>query len=194
MDPATPGGGTPTTQWAPHSWWVGDDARSEDGIPSDHHPLQLPPATSDSQRRRSQLAAGDADTVPHRDPRSIFGDLPNSSFNPDSLGDPIQRELQLRAMEPAAVQTSPAPAVTFANISMQPSAEFESGDRVSLTYWREECGRLQDQLASLAREKERYVAQSTYYLHWFLCSTTSLGRCYCKRFYCSKQGVPHENT
>lgn len=169
MDPATTGGGTPTTQWAPQSWWVGDDARSEDGFPSDHHPLQLPPATSGSQRRRSQLSAGDdADTdqgriqqqgVPHRDPRSMFGDLPNSSLNPDLLGDPIQRELELRAAESAAVQTSPAPthtpAVTFADIPMQPSAELGSGDRASLTYWREECGRLQDQLAGLAREKER---------------------------------------
>lgn len=156
MDPANAGSGTPTTRWAPQSWWVGDDARSEDGYASDRHPMQLPPAVSGSQRRRSQLSAVDPDTVrdqiqqqgmPYRDPRSMFGDLPNSSFNPDSLGDPIQRELELRAAESAAVRRplADAPAVTFADTSRPRSPMF----------WRDECGRLQDQLASLVRERER---------------------------------------
>lgn len=162
MDPANAGGGTPTTQWAPQSWWVGDDARSEDGYANDGHQLQL------SRRRRSQLSGVDADTdqgrlqqqqgAPYRDPRSMFGDLPNSSFNPEVLGDPIQRELELRAAEAAAVRRSPADAtaaVTFADISRQPSPELGSGDGATHVFWRDECARLQGQLASLAREKER---------------------------------------
>lgn len=166
MDPANAGGATPTSQWAPQSWWVGDGERSKDGYTSDHHLLHLPPATIGSQRRRSQLSAVDPDTdegqiqqqhVPYRDPRSMFGDLPNSSFNPESLDDPIQRELKLRGAESAAVQRSPtvAPAVTFADISRQSSAEPRSGDRASLIFWRDEYRRLQGQLASLAKDRER---------------------------------------
>ena len=163
MDPETEGS-TPTSQWAaPQAWWVGDDAKSEDGNASNHFS-----SSSGNGRRRSRLmytaeAGSTGEGVPRRDPRSLFGDLPNSSVNPDSLGDPIQRELELRAAGVGSLQRSPAPAaaaagpltVTFAD-SARPYGDSSHGNGTDIHgFWRDECGRLQSQIASLDRERER---------------------------------------
>lgn len=104
--------------------------------------------------------------APHRDPRSLFGDLPNSSFNPDLLGDPIQRELELRVAEADSLQRSPAAVavaaaasgpltVTFADTARPRSDDFGGNFTDVHGFWRDECGRLQGQIANLARERER---------------------------------------
>lgn len=173
MDPEAEGS-TPTSQWAPpQSWWVGNDARSDDGNADDLHQPYLP-SGSRNGRRRSRLtftaeAGSTGEGVPHRDPRSLFGDLPNSSLDPDSLGDPIQRELELRAAGAgslqrgltAAVVPTEGPAgpltVTFADSARPRSDNFRgNGNSTDVHgFWRDECGRLQGQIASLDRERER---------------------------------------
>lgn len=159
---------TPTSQWAtPQSWWVGDDARSEDGNANDHRQPHFP-SSSRNGRRRSRLVftaetGSTGEGAPIRDPRSLFGDLPNSSLNPDSLGDPVQRELELRAAGAGSLQLSPSPAaaatgpltVTFADFA-RPYGDSSRGNGTHAHgFWREECGRLQGQIASLDRERER---------------------------------------
>lgn len=94
----------------------------------------------------------------------MFGDLPNSSLDPDLLGDPIQRELERRAAEADAIQREPAGAiiatgprtVTFADSTRQQPGAGPSGNGTnSHEFWQIECSRLEGQIAGLAREKER---------------------------------------
>lgn len=171
MDPDV-GGITPTSQWRPtQSWWVGDDARSDDGGSNlaDSHQVAT---ASNTDRRRSQQAANlDTGTEPDRlqqpqhgvslaDPLCMFGPLPNSSFD-GVLDNHAQRELERQGAEVVVAQErlSNDPgrrlSVSFADTARLPSdrdGEYGcSGD-----FWRDECGRLQTQLASLASEKERY--------------------------------------
>lgn len=175
MDPEAEGS-TPTSQWAPpQSWWVGDDARSEDGHTDDLRQPYLPSSSRNGRRRSRLMFAAETESTgedaPHRDPRSLFGDLPNSSLDPDVLGDPIQRELELRAAGAGTVRRSPtaaaaaAPAeaaagpltVTFADSARSYSDNFRgNGNGADVHgFWRDECGRLQGQIASLDRERER---------------------------------------
>lgn len=104
--------------------------------------------------------------VPNRDPRSLFGDLPNSSLNPDLLGDPIQRELELHPAGSGASQRNPTAAaaaaggplttVAFADTARPHRDGFFGGNSTDIHgFWRDECGRLQGQIANLARERER---------------------------------------
>lgn len=166
------GGITPTSQWRPtQSWWVGDDARSDDGGSNLLDNSQLAPTSPD--RRRSQQVATleiepeadraqqPQDGVPVADPLCMFGPLPNSSFS-GALDNPVQRELERRDAEEAVVApqrrlSSDAGrrlAVSFADTAGLRS-EGDGGNSSSRDFWRDECGRLQVQLASLATEKER---------------------------------------
>lgn len=164
MDPEE--GSTPTAQWAASpSWWVGDDLRSDDGNRDEHLPLAAPARSSDIRRSSHLAAAASEEGAPHRprDSRRMFGDLPNSSLDPDVLGDPIQRELERRAAGPDVIQREPAEAtvaigpriVTFADSTRQPGAALSGNGTNSHGFWQIECSRLQGQIASLAREKER---------------------------------------
>ncbi|CAN0421563.1 unnamed protein product, partial [Ectocarpus sp. 12 AP-2014] len=94
---------------------------------------------------------------------------PNSSLDQDLLGDPIQREQELREAEDATVWRRPPhsdsgaaaggdvrPAVSFADTTRLPGENEVGGDGRSQSFWRGECGRLQRKLASLSRERERW--------------------------------------
>ena len=129
------GGSTPPSEWiAPPSWWVGADLaggqgdhhnRANDGGTGSRNHEQreeqkkLLRASNDGHRQRaSTLVSFEPEEnrvrippekqpgVVGRDPRSMFGDLPNSSFDTDLLGDPIRRELDQRG-ELTAANTIP---------------------------------------------------------------------------------------
>lgn len=181
---------TPTSQWAAgQSWWVGDEVKSDDGnttnaqlSPSGGTRRRLSRLTSEveavteagriQQRQQQQQLQQQQQDVRERDPRRMFGDLPNSSLDQDLLGDPIQREQELRAAGDATVWRRPPhsgsgaaaaaagdvrPAVSFADTNRLSGEEEVGGDSRSQSFWEDECGRLQKQLASLARERERCV-------------------------------------
>lgn len=119
------GGSTPPSEWiAPPSWWVGAElargqgdrhnTADDGGTGSRNHEQReeqkkLLQASNDGHRQRaSTLVSFEPDEnslriPPERqrgvvggDPRSMFGDLPNSSFDTALLGDPIKRELDQR--------------------------------------------------------------------------------------------------
>lgn len=171
-------GSTPTSQWRPSpSWWVGDDARSEDGRSNLTGHEQAPPRRSSRLSQEMSTLESDhsniiqqaQESVTQADPRSMFGPLPNSSFN-DVLDNPIQRELERREVK-AAERTTAEVAVAqrrpSAVADRQQAASFADATRQSIggawehsareNFWRDECSRLQVQLASLSKEKDRYL-------------------------------------
>lgn len=172
MDPLIEEASTPPPQWtAPQPWWAGMDSDRENNESGGRHgevqsnsnrwDQDQPISTNDTtEGLRQPMRVG-------RNPRSIFGDLPNSSYNADILADPIQRELERREVEQQ--RPSVAGAVTWSNIErVNASVEMSGGSELgghgenNIDFWREECVRLHSQLASLARERERCV--STTYL------------------------------
>ena len=112
-------------------------------------------------------------TAATRDPRRLFGDLPNSSYHANSLGGPDLRELQQR------VTLRDASCITRTRSSLdaerQSSAkkeerriattEFDTSNTYTKSgftggdepFWRGECYRLQNKLASLKAERQRCV-------------------------------------
>ena len=197
MDLADTGGSTPCSQWiGPPSWWAGAEnaevqANRVDadggGRSGDHHqqeqedllalqanntghqPLaSTPPASFAPEnrllpQRQQRISRGG-------DPRSMFGDLPNSSFDTELLGDPIRRYRELDHQREAAVRLRPSTAAAAAaaaaagdvNPTLTPNATGEAGpsQRAGLSgnneeFWRRECSRLQDRLESLTKERER---------------------------------------
>lgn len=124
MNLAVTGGSTPRSEWiAPPAWWAGVDPAGGQG---DHHnredyvgrsgrshgqqkeQKELSSQASSNGRRQyvSTVASFEPENrvqvpfqrerVVGRDPRKMFGDLPNSSFDINLLGDPIKRELDQR--------------------------------------------------------------------------------------------------
>lgn len=168
---------TPTSHWvAPHVWWADTDDNIEVNLNSAISPL--PPPWDNTRRPSSQAVVGNGPSPRlqhmHRDPRGIFGDLPNSSFN-GALTDPVERELRRRS---AAVQereaTTPVSSdppkqkINEDGITFDVEQQVGEGagvvtartgtavDVVDIGSWREECHRLQGELANLARQRDRW--------------------------------------
>lgn len=103
------------------------------------------------------------------DPRSMFGDLPNSSLDRTLLGDPIQRELDLRSAakksttvvvhgssannrnDSSALSETRRVRVNTAATGATSSVEISADDAV---FWKEECRRLQRRLSSVDDERD----------------------------------------
>lgn len=168
---------TPTSRWvAPHVLWAGTDDNVE--VKLNSATSATPPLwDANTRRQSSQSVVGDGPPRPlkhtARDPRSLFGDLPNSSYD-GVLTDPIERELRRRS---AAVQEHEATAPVSSDppqqktnedtITLDVEQQVDEGagvvtartgpavDDVGAAFWMEECRRLQGELANLARQRDR---------------------------------------
>lgn len=155
----------------PQPWWAGVDAihshhNTTDGRGHNQF-MSATAADTDEARMPVKQQAQQQHYAAMRDPRSMFGDLPNSSLNINLLGDPVQRELELQS---AAMHTT-------VRRTRRPSAKKRKGRSLSETrrvsvntaattaaarmeiadvavFWKEECRRLQRRLSSLDDERD----------------------------------------
>lgn len=167
---------TPTSQWAPpHVWWAG--ATGGDGTDNNDHGGSFistnSPPSGVTTRRQSSEAGGERIPLQHvgRDARRVFGDLPNSSYAPaGALDNPIERELRRRSADQRLPSEEAMPLVESTRRASSGAAAVEQqveeavvpriGTAVvdmDAALWREECRRLQGELATLAGQRDRYT-------------------------------------
>lgn len=156
---------TPLSQWnAPRPWWIGADASGTGNYGTDgRDSIQV--ETRDNDRLDQPCSGAEAGGgLPQdrrsRDPRKIFGDLPNSSYDTGLLGDPITRELEQREANRRRPTAGPDARTWFdtghtmsGSVPRRRSVDNRRTDQV---FWREEFNRLEDQLTTLSLERERF--------------------------------------
>lgn len=180
---------------APQSWWAGVDAINSRQNTTDgrgHNQFKSATAAGTEEARMPVNQQAQQQYAGIRDPRAMFGDLPNSSLDVNLLGDPIRRELELHSAAINTVQRRPSAKNrkgrslsetrrVSVNTAATAAATVEIADVAG--FWKEECRRLQRRLSSLDDERDtmwvlHHVTSSVAsfkYLFCYFLSVTSTG-------------------
>lgn len=166
---------TPLSQWVGSQAWWADTANAPNPLNHRNHFVDDDHNVSTVDSQQGVLPAVGADTwIPpqerqqqretYRDPRRMFGDLPNSSCDARLLGDPVERELGRRAADAGSTTTAvPRHGEVERTRATAVDTRWEAGlhtaesGKQDQDPMKEECEQLRHQLASLARERDRYV-------------------------------------
>lgn len=172
---------------APQSWWAGADAINSRQNTTDgrgHYQFNSATAAGTEEARMPVKQQAQQQYAAIRDPRIMFGDLPNSSLEMNVLGDPIRRELELHSAAINTVQRrssiknrkgrslSETRRVSVNTAAATAAASVEIADVAG--FWKEECRRLQRRLSSLDDERD-----TMWVLHHVTSSVASFKYLFC---------------